>query len=53
MCMYVLTLWVQQFEFEASYKEDDAGVIPFTVEKDVKPPIYVYYTLDNFYQNDR
>lgn len=27
--------------------------MPFTIDEEIKAPIYVYYQLDNFYQNHR
>jgi len=29
------------------------ATIPFTILKTMKPPVYIYYKLDNFYQNHR
>ncbi len=33
--------------------ENKACTIEFNVEKDMEPPILVYYEIDNFYQNHR
>lgn len=57
MCLGVIILRASQEVYEQEIRYDTKGLAPvkvdFEITQEVKPPIFVYYKLTNFYQNHR
>lgn len=43
----------QEYDSKCAIKSDSDCVIDIVLENDITAPVYVYYQLDNFYQNHR
>ena len=53
--LYVMSERIQGvvMQYDKCEKVDTKCNLPLTIESDIQAPIYVYYQLDNFYQNHR
>ena len=53
--LYVMSERIQGvvMQYDKCEKVDSMCSLPLTIESDIQAPIYVYYQLDNFYQNHR
>jgi hypothetical protein len=53
--LYVMSERIQGvvMQYDKCEKTDDDCTLTLTLESDIQAPVYVYYQLDNFYQNHR